>query len=106
MSTSVNLTPDPATEVLPDHTQLPCSDGRIVENNQEHPQGNLLTSALRPRLRERFPDGQFFIGHDVGIYYHRTQPPLEGCKSPDWYLVLGVPPRLEGQVRRSYVLWY
>jgi Uma2 family endonuclease len=90
---------------LPDHKQLPESDGKIVENFQEHPQGNLLTECLWPRLRELYADGQFAIGHDSGIYYHHTQPPLDGCKAPDWFLVVGVPPMLDGEYRRSYVMW-
>ncbi len=35
--------------VLPDHKQLPESDGSIVENFQEHPQSNLLSDCLLPR---------------------------------------------------------
>jgi hypothetical protein len=35
---------------LPDHTQLPESDGRFVKNFQEHPQSLLLTSSIRPVL--------------------------------------------------------
>jgi len=92
-------------EVLPDHTQLPESDGAIVENFQEHPQGELLTSSLTPRLHELHPDDQYCIGHDSGIYWRYTQPVLDGCKSPDWFYVPDVPPMLEGQYRRSYVLW-
>jgi Uma2 family endonuclease len=98
------LSPDmPATP--PDHNQLPDKDGAIVTNYQEHPQSNLLTESLRPRLHELRPDGQFSIGCDSGIYWRWTQPVLEGCKAPDWFLVLGVPPMLEGEYRRSYVLW-
>ncbi len=90
---------------LPDHTQLPESDGSIVENFQEHPQSNLLTDCLLPRLHEIYPNGQFAIGCDSGIYWRFTQPVLDGCKAPDWFLVPGVPPMLEGEPRRSYVLW-
>ena len=74
-------------EVLPDHTQLPDRDGSIVNNYQENPQSSLLSDCLRPRLHEVYPDGQFSIGCDSGIYYHHTQPPLAGCKAPDWLLV-------------------
>src|SRR5437660_565856 len=89
----------------PNHLQLPETDGSIVENYQEHPQGNLLTSSLLPRLHELHPDGQFSIGQDSGIYFRNTTPPLDGCRSPDWFYVPGVPPMLDGQMRRSYVLW-
>jgi Uma2 family endonuclease len=54
------------------------------------------------RLR---PESDFCIGRDCGIYWRPTNPPMLGCKSPDWYLVLGVPATLGGEVRRSYVLW-
>lgn len=91
-------------EVLPDHTQLPDKDGAIVVNYQEHPQSNLLTDCLRGRLRELYGE-QFSVGCDSGIYWRYTNPPLNGCKAPDWFLVPGVPPTLEGVCRRSYVLW-
>jgi Uma2 family endonuclease len=90
---------------LPDHTQLPDSDGTIVENFQEHPQGMLLTDSLRPVLDTLHPDGQYAIGQDAGIYFRITEPALQGCKAPDWFYIPDVPPLLEGQVRRSYVLW-
>lgn len=89
----------------PDHTQLPCEDGAIVHNFQEHPQSNLLIECLTPRLDELHPDGQYCIGCDSGIYWRHTNPPLDGCKAPDWFYVPGVPPMLEGQLRRSYVMW-
>lgn len=102
---------DPAGQVrlpLPDHTQLPESDGTFVMNFQEHPQGMLLTGSIRPVLRRLHPDGQFCIGHDSGIYWRLTEPPEEpwrGATAPDWFYVPGVPPMLGGRHRRSYVLW-
>jgi Uma2 family endonuclease len=90
---------------LPDHKQLPDTDGKPVENFQEHPQGSLLTDSIWPVLKQRHPDGQFCIGHDSGIYWRITERPLDGCKSPDWFYVPDVPPTLGGEVRRSYVLW-
>ena len=95
----------PLPKTLPDHTQLPDSDGKPVENFQEHPQSLLLTDSVLPVLRERHPDGQFAIGQNSGIYWRLTDPPLNGCKAPDWFYVPGVPPVLEGEARRSYVLW-
>lgn len=88
-----------------DHTQLPDTDGAIGQNFQEYPQSELLTGSLLPRLHQLYPDGQFAIGQDNGIYWRQTKQPLEGCKTPDWFLVPGVPPMLDGQCRRSYVLW-
>jgi Uma2 family endonuclease len=103
--TALVTLPTQRLEKLPDHTQLPDKDGRFLENFQEHPQGKLLTDSIRPLLAQRHPDGQFCIGHDCGIYWRITDPPLDGCKVPDWFYVPDVPPMLEGQFRRSYVLW-
>ena len=90
---------------LPDHTQLPESDGTFVKNFQEHPQSILLTDSIKPILQKRHPDGQYCIGQDSGIYWRLTDPPLEGAKAPDWFYVGNVPPLLNGKTRRSYVLW-
>lgn len=95
----------PPPSSLPDHTQLPDSDGSIVENFEEHPQSILLTDSLWPVLQQLNPDGQFCVGQDSGIYWRHTDPPLRGCLAPDWFYVPGVPPLLNGQIRRSYVLW-
>jgi Uma2 family endonuclease len=89
---------------LPDHTQLPDEDGSFVQNFAEHPQSTLL-DAIEPLLERRHADGQFCLGHDCGIYWKITDPPLDGCKAPDWFYVPEVPPTLKGEPRRSYVLW-
>jgi hypothetical protein len=34
-----------------------------------------------------------------------TDPPERGAEAPDWFYVPNVPPKLNNQVRRSYVLW-
>jgi Uma2 family endonuclease len=100
------LAPLPAVSTpLPDHKQLPETDGSIVQNVQEHPQSILLTDSITPVLAAVYPDGQYAIGQDSGIYWRLTTPPLDGCKAPDWFLVPGVPPLLDGEVRRSYVMW-
>lgn len=90
---------------LPDHTQLPDSDGTFVKNFQEHPQSMLLTSSIRPRLKQMHPDGNYAIGQDCGIYWRLTDPPERGAEAPDWFYVPNVPPLLNGKIRRSYVLW-
>lgn len=90
---------------LPDHTQLPESDGSIVQNFQEHPQSILLTDSIEPVLQQIHPDRQYCIGQDSGIYWRVTDPPLDGCKAPDWFYVPNVPSTLNGQIRRSYVMW-
>jgi Uma2 family endonuclease len=96
---------DPQIQTPPDHTQLPAEDGTFVHNFQEHPQSNLLTESLEPRLDERYPGRQYCIGADSGIYWKVANPPLDGCKAPDWFLVPGVESMLNGELRRSYVLW-
>lgn len=103
------LPPELANLRLPDHTQLPETDGTFVQNFQEHPQSIVLTESLWPVLQQRHPDGQFCVGQDSGIYWHleaaNSETPVRGAVSPDWFYVPGVPPMLNGQVRRSYVLW-
>ncbi len=90
---------------LPDHTELPEEDGSFVKNFQEHPQSIILTDSIGPVLRRLHPDGRYAIGQDSGIYWRLTDPPERGCEAPDWFYVPNVPPLLDGQYRRSYVLW-
>jgi len=90
---------------LPDHTQLPDSDGTFVKNFQEHPQSLILTDSIGPILEKLHPNGHYAIGQDCGIYWRQTEPPERGAEAPDWFYVANVPPTLDGQIRRSYVLW-
>ncbi|MGJ0606675.1 Uma2 family endonuclease [Cylindrospermopsis raciborskii] len=90
---------------LPDHTQLPDSDDNFVKNFQEHPQSIILTTSIEPLLKEIHPNGDYCIGQDSGIYWRFTEPLEKGVEAPDWFYVPGVPSRLNGQLRRSYVLW-
>ena len=53
---------------VPDHTQLPESDGTFVKNFQEHPQSIVLTSSIEPILQKLHPDGGYCIGQDSGLY--------------------------------------
>ena len=92
---------DPSTDLsptaglpasLPDHTQLPDSDGNFVfaeraegKNFQEPPEGDLLTDCITPILQQRHPDSQYCIGRDCGIYWGLTEPlepPEKGAVSP------------------------
>jgi Uma2 family endonuclease len=102
---SMTIAPSSTPLTLPDHTQLPESDGTFVKNFQEHPQSLLLTSSIHPVLDQLHPDGHYAIGQDCGIYWRLTDPPERGAEAPDWFYVPNVPPLLNGQVRRSYVLW-
>ncbi|NEP56722.1 MAG: Uma2 family endonuclease [Symploca sp. SIO2G7] len=90
---------------FPDHNQLPEEDGTFVKNFQEHPQSILLTDSLTPILQQQHPDGQYAIGQDCGIYWRETNPPEAGAEAPDWFYVGNVPPNVDGEIRRSYVLW-
>jgi Uma2 family endonuclease len=102
----MNAIPIPSTVLYaPDHTQLPHKDGKPVNNAQEHPQSRLLTGSIEPTLMKRHPDGRYFIGEDVGIYFRLTDPPLSGCRAPDWFYVPDVEPTVGGQFRGSFVLW-
>ncbi|MCY7383741.1 MAG: Uma2 family endonuclease [Microcoleus sp. CAN_BIN18] len=96
----------PITDRPPDHTQLPDEDGTFVKNFQEHPQSILLTDAITPRLQQRHPDNQYCIGQDCGIYWRLTDPTDKGAEAPDWFYVPNVSPLVDGQIRRSYVMWY
>ena len=103
MTQSVNRVVLPPA--FPDHTQLPDSDGTFVKNFQEHPQSLILTDSIGQILQQRHPDGQYAIGQDCGIYWRETEPPEKGAEAPDWFYVPNVPPNIDGQIRRSYVLW-
>ncbi|HLO86420.1 MAG TPA: Uma2 family endonuclease, partial [Nostocaceae cyanobacterium] len=71
---------------LPDHTELPESDGTFVfakraggKNFQEHPQSILLTESIKDQLQKIHPDGQYAIGQDCGIYWRLADPPEKGA---------------------------
>ena len=105
-SQSVDLTKPLYTKLsLPDHKQLPETDGTFVKNFQEHPQSIVLTSSIAPILEKLHPDGQYCIGQDSGIYWRLVEPPEKGAEAPDWFYVPNVSPFLDGEYRRSYVLW-
>ncbi len=109
----MTIAPSQPVLTLPDHTQLPESDGTFVfakrlpwsQNFQEHPQSVLLTSSICPILDALHPDGQYAIGQDCGIYWRLMEPLEQGAEAPDWFYVPNVPPLLDGIRRRSYVLW-
>ena len=110
-TTEAPIKPSPSPHIpptlisLPDHKQLPDSDGTFVKNFQEHPQSIVLTSSITPVLEKLHPDGRYCIGQDSGIYWRLMEPPEKGAEAPDWFYVPNVPPMLDGEYRRSYVLW-
>lgn len=93
------------TGVFPTHLELPFTDGKPVDNGYQPLQSMLLTGSLTPLLDRFHPDGNYLVAADMGIYWRRTENPLEGCKVPDWFYVPNVPRLLDGCIRRSYVLW-
>ncbi len=99
------LPPESFPKKLPDHTELPDSDGTFVKNFQEHPQSIVLTDSIKPRLDTIHPDGHYAIGQDSGVYWRIIDPPERGAVSPDWFYVPDVTPLFNGQPRRSYVMW-
>ena len=101
----VGFNPGMSLDALPDHTQLPDRNDDIVKNFQEHPQSTLLTDSIFETLKKLYPDEDFAIGQDCGIYWRLTEPPERGAECPDWFYVANVPPMLDGKIRRSYVLW-
>jgi Uma2 family endonuclease len=91
--------------LLPTHLDLPHTDDKPVENTHQPLQSSLLSSSLVPHLDCLHPDGRYYIGADCGIYWSHKKEPLEGCKVPDWYYVPNVPRKLNGLMRRSFVMW-
>jgi hypothetical protein len=92
------------------HLELPHTDGKPVENSYQPYQSALLTGVLIPILDRLHPDGNYLVATDMGIYWRRMKgrrmkDPLEGCRAPDWYYVANVPRLLDGELRRSYVIW-
>lgn len=87
------------------HRDLPESDGKPVENTYRPLQAALLTVTLNPVLARLHADGDFFTGSNTAIYWRLPKNPLDGCKAPDWFYVANVPHLLEGEFRRSYVMW-
>src|ERR1700722_6237632 len=93
------------TRPLPTHLGLPCEDDSVPHDFFEHLQGMLLTSTIELWLRRLRPGFDCTIGQDSFIYWDITTPPTLGAKAPDWFLVPGVPNLLDGEPRRSFVLW-
>jgi Uma2 family endonuclease len=65
----------------------------------------LLTSSIRPVLDQLHPDGRYCIGQDSGIYWRLAEPLVTGAEAPDWFYAPNVFPLLDGQYRRSSVMW-
>ena len=101
----MSIASEPVSRPYPTHLDLPHSDGVPVENFYQPIQSWLLLDTLNSHLPKVHPDGQYALGADSGVYFRRTNPPLQGCRAPDFFYVPGVPKLLDGQPRRSYVIW-
>ena len=100
-----SLLPTILPPAFPDHTQLPDSDGTFVKNFQEHPQSILLTDSLETTLQTLHPDGQYAIWQDCGIKRARNRASRTRSRSAWRFYIPNVPPLVDGEIRRSYVLW-
>src|SRR5262249_38687767 len=90
---------------VPDHTILPDQYRTFAHNSFDCWQSHLLTDSLLPRADRLFPQSDYFIGEDCGIYWRMSDTPTNGVKAPDWYFVADAPRLLDGKMRRSFVLW-
>ncbi len=91
---------------LPTHLDLPSTDDKPLDNGFQLWQAMLLMDAIIPHLSRLHPDGRYYLASDHGIYYQITDPPLDGCKAPDWFYVPNVSPSAaDASYRNSYVMW-
>lgn len=87
------------------HLDLPDRDPTQMENHFENPQTTLLNDVALSHFVALFGAGGFLMAANSGIYYRVTDPFLRGCLAPDWFVVPGATPLLDGRFRGSYVLW-
>ncbi len=89
---------------LPTAEDLPDSDETPVDNELQNDIPNMLLNLLRSIWGDR---QDWFWGVDMGIYYEPNIEEPEKSKAivPDGFLALGVPRRINGNGRLSYVLW-
>ena len=79
-----------------------------MKNFQEPLQGDLLTHSITPILQQIYPDDKYCVGRDSAIYWRitkATETPEKSSVYPDCFSVPNVPQKLDGKLRRSYVLW-
>jgi len=72
---------------------------------QQHSQSIILTDSIIQVLQNLCPDGRYYIGQDLTIYWDKMEPLEKGAVTPDWFYIPYVPPTLDGKIRRSYILW-
>ena len=89
---------------LPSTTELPCSDDRPVDNEDQNLLPNLLLFVLASLWAERM---DWYFGVDMAIYHTTGENPRVPVV-PDAFLSLGVERRKasrDGKGRLSYALW-
>lgn len=86
---------------LPTSLELPDSDGKPVDNEDQNFLPNFLLFLLEYLWEER---DDWYFGVDMGIY-HTTGVNPRILVVPDAFLSLGVERRKGGKSRRSYVTW-
>jgi Uma2 family endonuclease len=69
-------------------------------------QARLLTAAIRPIADRLHPNGDYFIGEGVGIYWKHFPNPADGWVTPDWFYADDVPALVDGKPRRLYSKWH
>jgi Uma2 family endonuclease len=87
---------------LPTSAELPCSDDKPVDNEDQNFLPNFLLFLLQHIWKDRM---DWFFTSDMGIYHTAgDNPKIAIC--PDGFLCLGVDRRKPGnKSRRSYVVW-
>jgi Uma2 family endonuclease len=78
--------------------ELPDSDETPVDNELQELIPGLLKAILLILWADRM---DWFLGIDMGIYYHPDKPPI----APDAFLSLGVERFYDEELRPSYVVW-
>ncbi|MEA5569636.1 Uma2 family endonuclease [Calothrix sp. UHCC 0171] len=96
------IPPRPARETLPTMYDLPSEEiGESGLPDEFHRlQANLLSETCQP---PNIDTSEKFTPSDLNLYYDPRH--TNWYKRPDWYLVVGVAPEWENDLRWSYVVW-
>jgi Uma2 family endonuclease len=92
---------DYLNRILPSTEELPCSDDKPVDNEDQNFLPNVLLFLLSSIWAERF---DWYFGADMAIY-HTTGQNVRIPVVPDGFLSLGVERQKGGKSRRSYAVW-
>ena len=85
---------------LPGPTELPYSDDKPVDNEDQNLLPNLLLLLLNSLWAKRM---DWFFGVDMAVYYDVDNPRVPIV--PDAFLSLGVARKKDGESRLSYSVW-